>query len=114
MSYDLYYSPEKLGLATIGEVEWGDGCYSFDLTVVWRDVETGVLYFADDSGCSCPSPYEDTGRDSLTLIDRPQTFIDHIDKRLAELSDSEWCKDETDRSKVAAAELVLKVREALR
>lgn len=114
MSYDLniYSSPEKFGLATVGEVEWSDACYSFDLTTVWRDVTTGALFFADDSGCSCPSPYESTGRDDLTVIDRPQTFLDHINARIADLYD--FNESENERAKADASELVLKVREALR
>lgn len=112
---NLYSDPEKFGLATVGEVEWSDGCYQFDLTVVWRDTTTGALYYAEDSGCSCPSPFEDTGRDSLTLIDRPQAFIDHINKRVADLCHwSAASESASEKAKGDAGELVLKVREALR
>ncbi|WP_190822018.1 DUF7574 domain-containing protein [Saccharopolyspora pogona] len=55
---DLYYNPENFGLRTIGEVEWSEPCYSFDLTVVWYHAESGKYYWASDSGCSCPSPFE--------------------------------------------------------
>ncbi len=114
MSYDnnLYSSPGKFGLATVGEVEWDDACYSFDLTVVWKDIETGALYFADDSGCSCPSPFEDTGRDDLTLIDRPQVLIDHINKRIADLYD--WNASENERAKGDAGQLIVTARKAMR
>lgn len=54
---NIYYNPEAYGLETVGEVEWGDGCYSFDLTVIWKDAE-GVYYWESDSGCSCPTPFE--------------------------------------------------------
>lgn len=112
MSWDHnpYSTPEAYGLATVGEVEWGDGCYSFDLTVVWRDTTTGALYYADDSGCSCPTPFQDTGRDDLTLIDRPQTLIDHINERISELY--EWNETENERAKGDAGQLVQKVRKA--
>jgi hypothetical protein len=114
MSYDLniYSSPEKHGLTMVGEVEWGDGNYSFDLTTVWRDTKTGALYFADDSGCSCPSPYEDTGRADLTLIDRPQILINHVEKRIAD--ETGWRGEACENTKGAAAELVQKVRGLLR
>lgn len=36
--------------------------YSFDIVAVWRDNETGRLFGAFDSGCSCPSPFEDFSR----------------------------------------------------
>lgn len=54
---DPYYNPEHFGLKTVGEISWHAEAYSFDLTVVWRD-KSGTLYWASDSGCSCPSPFE--------------------------------------------------------
>jgi hypothetical protein len=65
---DVYYDPEKFGLVTVGEVEWGDACYSFDLTVVWRRTADGQLLYASDMGCSCPSPFDSTGVDDLTPV----------------------------------------------
>ncbi|GIG27142.1 DUF7574 domain-containing protein [Cellulomonas denverensis] len=62
---NLYYDPEKFGLTTVGELDYSSGAYEFDLTVVWVD-EARHLYYADDSGCSCPSPFEGTGRNDLT------------------------------------------------
>jgi hypothetical protein len=64
---DVYSSPQKHGLEAIGDIEWDDEAYSFNMTAVWRDPQTGQLYWADDSGCSCPSPFEDSrSRDDLT------------------------------------------------
>ena len=54
---DLYYDPEKFGLTTLGEVEWYEPCYDFDTTAVWISADK-TLYWASDSGCSCPSPFE--------------------------------------------------------
>src|SRR5699024_372088 len=42
----------------IGEVEWSEESYQFDLTRVYRQISTGALFYATDSGCSCPSPFE--------------------------------------------------------
>lgn len=60
MSYNknVYYNPEKFGLTTIGEISWHEPDYDFNLTVAWHDAK-GKLYWASDSGCSCPSPFED-------------------------------------------------------
>lgn len=58
MSTNAYYEPEKIGLAIVAEIEYTDGCYQFDTRVIWRHVETGKLYTARDSGCSCPTPFE--------------------------------------------------------
>lgn len=55
-----YYSDDDwLGLKRVGEIEWSGDSYSFDLTGVWVDPRDGELYWGDDSGCSCPSPFED-------------------------------------------------------
>jgi hypothetical protein len=58
MSDNIYYNPEKYGLTVVGEIEWSEPCYSFDTTVVWKDKD-GIYYWASDSGCSCPSPFEE-------------------------------------------------------
>lgn len=52
---DLYNQPEHFGLTVVGEAEDADASYSFDIFVVWRD-QSGQIYWASDSGCSCPSP----------------------------------------------------------
>lgn len=57
---DLYYQPEAFGITTVGEASWDDECWQFDLTVVWQSKEDPKLfYWANDSGCSCPAPFED-------------------------------------------------------
>lgn len=53
-----YYNPEDFGLTIVDEIEWRDEPYEFDLTVIWKD-KSGKYWIADDSGCSCPSPFED-------------------------------------------------------
>lgn len=53
-----YYNPEDLGLVQVALIDHSDGNYCFDYRVVWKHTETGVLYTARDSGCSCPSPFE--------------------------------------------------------
>lgn len=81
---NIYYDPEKYGLRTLGEVEFSSGAYEFDLSVLWQDVETGAFYVADDSGCSCPSPFEGIGRGDLRKIGRLQDLIDYLDGRKRE------------------------------
>lgn len=53
----IYYNPEGFGLEIIGDVEWENESYQFNMTGVWKN-EQG-FWMADDSGCSCPSPFED-------------------------------------------------------
>lgn len=52
-----YYSPEKCGLNVI-EMHERNISYEFDMVVLWEDVKTKKRYWAQDSGCSCPFPFE--------------------------------------------------------
>ncbi len=38
--------------------DYSDGSYQFDTRVVWKH-SSGAFYTARDSGCSCPTPFED-------------------------------------------------------
>lgn len=53
-----YCEPEKYGLETIGEIDVG-ASYEFDIAWVSREKTTGHVWVAFDSGCSCPTPFED-------------------------------------------------------
>lgn len=56
---DLYNQPEAFGLEGFGDVDRG-GSYEFDIFAVWRSIEDpSLFYWGTDSGCSCPSPFED-------------------------------------------------------
>lgn len=55
---DPYHQPGMFDLTTVGEIDWDNECYQFNMTVVWAGKD-GTVYWADDSGCSCPSPFED-------------------------------------------------------
>lgn len=70
MSYDTnpYYNPEALGLKLEAQLDMTKYSYTFDIRCVWSD-ESGQFYTAYDSGCSCPSPFEDyTTLDSLDKV----------------------------------------------
>lgn len=55
---DLYNQPEAFGLESFGSVDHGGG-WDFNIFAVWRSVEDPALfYWGTDSGCSCPSPFE--------------------------------------------------------
>ena len=63
-----YRHPEHYGLQTVGEIDWDNEHYQFNLTVIWRHKDTGALYLADDSGCSCPSPFERLENDDVQEV----------------------------------------------
>jgi hypothetical protein len=62
---NVYYAPEKFGLTAFGQVDDG-GPYEFDLFVVWTSGDDSNVLWGTDSGCSCPSPFEDTGINDLS------------------------------------------------
>ena len=71
----------------IADIEWDYESWSFNSTNVYRNDVTGELFYAEDSGCSCPMPFEDTTENDLTLITRPQDFIVYTNGRLETRSD---------------------------
>ena len=76
-----YYHPEKLGLEPVFEVDYSDGDYQFDLRVIWYHKETKRYYTARDSGCSCPTPFEDYN----SLADLEHVNRQVLDEILAEI-----------------------------
>lgn len=57
--YDEYIdcAPDKFGCEVVGEYDTA-GAYEFSTVKVWRHIETGRVFAAYDSGCSCPIPFE--------------------------------------------------------
>ena len=66
------------GYEEVCDVQWGEECYSFDITRVYKKTSNGRLFWAYDSGCSCPSPFEDLTKDGLTPIKRLQDLHDEF------------------------------------
>lgn len=78
---DVYTNPAMHGLETVGDCDFSSGEYEFNMTAVWRNPATGQLYYADDAGCSCPSPFENITRiDQLTPATRHE-ILAHLSKR---------------------------------
>lgn len=78
---NLYTDPHKFGLTPIQEIDWSDGCYVFNITAIYQNPHTGKLYYAEDSGCSCPTPFENQGLTDLTEITSLNEFHTHLNKR---------------------------------
>ena len=63
---NLYYEDGD-GLTKVGEFELQEANYSFDIFAVWHDPITKKFYSASDSGCSCPTPFDEiTSRSDMT------------------------------------------------
>jgi hypothetical protein len=58
MNNNPYYSPECLNLTIIDSLD-EDINWEFNIVLLWQHNETKELYWAQDSGCSCPTPFED-------------------------------------------------------
>jgi hypothetical protein len=56
--HNAYNSPEKLGLTILGQLYDPNSYYDFHDLIVWAHND-GRIFYATDSGCSCPSPFED-------------------------------------------------------
>jgi hypothetical protein len=105
---NVYSSPEKYGLTTIGEVSWSEPCYDFDLTAVWRSSQ-GVLYWADDSGCSCPAPFEDYRSLEELKTGSGADLARHLNERLADMAKSSWSARDIEQTRPQVADLLAKV-----
>lgn len=83
---DVYCDAETFGLTEVDSIDISDGCYQFDLIVVWKDA-TGKHYWANDSGCSCPSPFE-----TFTSIDQLTPLMnDHdVDEMMKAVEGESW------------------------
>lgn len=75
---NIYYSPQDYGLEIVGEFDWSEPDYSFDMLVVWKE-KRGKYWVGNDSGCSCPSPFEEVY--DMNSLDGPYTK-DGLRKRL--------------------------------
>lgn len=56
---NIYYDPENCGLKLVGSLDQADLCYEFNTLIVLESNQSGKLYWATSSGCSCPTPFEE-------------------------------------------------------
>ena len=82
---NVYYYPNTWGLELVGEIEYSSGSYEFDTRIILKDAD-GKFYTASDSGCSCPTPFEDY--DSLSDLETTtiKMLMDEISKDIDKYS----------------------------
>ena len=56
---NIYYHPESYGLKIFVQTSNPALDYAFSMFVVWVN-KAGDLFYAEDDGCSCSAPFEDT------------------------------------------------------
>lgn len=71
--HNLYYNPDKSGFSLFDEIDTASS-YEFDKLIVLERLSDKQLFWATDSGCSCPTPFEDIGADELTSISNPHEY----------------------------------------
>jgi hypothetical protein len=116
---DLYYQPEQFGLEVVGVIGDPQASYSFDDLVVWNHAATKTLYWAEDVGCSCPSPFEDYTKlamanavpyDDTEKMDELETAIrEHCN--YTTLKDGDYGKSATDDEAIARVDLLQRIRD---
>lgn len=62
-------SPASVGYELVEEIETDNEAYQFNLVGIFRKEEDGTLWYATDSGCSCPVPWEDVQVSALEPYD---------------------------------------------
>jgi len=77
MSYEQnpYYNPKACNLVLVDELNEPLD-YAFNILAVWQHPESKRVFYAKDSGCSCPIPFEmyhfnspdETNLDEITKI----------------------------------------------
>jgi len=100
---DVYYNPSKFGLTPVAEIQDGTLSYEFDILAVWKEDATGFLYYAQDNGCSCPSPFED-----MRSLESLNKVVTQEDWNRFERAAREWNRDYRDKNKSESLPYFLK------
>jgi hypothetical protein len=88
MYTDPYCNPRAYGLVIVADVSWDDEPYQFNMSVVWKREFDGQFFIDSDSGCSCPSPFENSSMETLVPMGTPggsgalQAVTEHLADRI--------------------------------
>lgn len=92
---NTYDDPGKYGLAQVGELWEPDMSYEFNMLVVWKHAD-GRVFYAEDRGCSCPSPFENYEELSDLTEVTPATFTVFVRTVQEFALPYHWARDERD------------------
>jgi hypothetical protein len=92
--HNIYYDTEKCGLEIVHVLDQDDLYYEFNTMLIVRATGTNRLYYAQSSGCSCPTPFEEfhyasADDNDLNEITKENidNFIDVIDSFPTDIDD---------------------------
>ena len=99
--------PEAFGVELVANLRDPEACYGFDDVRVWRVLADGSLRWGQDSGCSCPTPFEDVrGLDGLSVLDDFHKFMDEVNDC--------WCTfSRSPKRQLALTEFFAEVRQLI-
>lgn len=100
MKINPYYDPEKLNLELISFDE-PDMSWEYNTLCFWK-AKNGLVYSASDSGCSCPTPFEDydgeTEKEVVQKLERVGSLA-----QAEQIFDS-WNKDYNGKPHISSSE----------
>ena len=76
---NVYYNPESFGLEKLCELNEHGLSYEYNMLVIFKDTNSNRLFYAHDSGCSCPTPFEDYYFNSADSNNLDEITINNID-----------------------------------
>lgn len=103
----IYNEPEDYSLELLESLDCHDGGYGFDKFAIWFSRDRGMLYYAEDSGCSCPSPFEDL-KFPVDFMTTPRADLEPLRRAL-----EEWVSESDGRWNVSPSEVVRRISRML-
>lgn len=77
-----YYNPEKCDVTLLVTIDEPNMWYEFNKTIIVKDNPTGEIYAASDSGCSCPTPFENIyGLNQMTHLRNMRDFDEFFNQK---------------------------------
>lgn len=105
---NIYSEPKDFGFEMFDEINDDHASYSFDDFVIFKRILDGALFYAQDSGCSCPCPFENTTVGDLIAINDLKQLEIAIDEYRGD--DPEYQRCTADRKQ----EVLRKVKDYLK
>lgn len=92
----------------LGDIDLAEPDWSFDLLRIYRRKSDGVYLWATDSGCSCPSPFEDIPIKEFAEANSAAALLSAVDETLRTYGNSSY------RGAVSYVDLRSQVRKVLK
>lgn len=88
---NVHSNPEKSGLKIIDSLDQPDLDYEFNTLIAVQHIESGRVFEAQSSGCSCPTPFEEYHFNGPDDTDMCEVTLDNFSG--FETGIISWCKE---------------------